>query len=77
MAILDAIAAVAVPVEPSYSWRPMLADPDDEMVLEAAVNGRAGAIVTFNKQDFLAGARRFGLEILVPGEALKRVEKLT
>jgi hypothetical protein len=31
--------------------RPMLPDPNDEMVLETAINGRADAIVTFNGRD--------------------------
>lgn len=79
VAVLDAIAAVAMPVEPSFLWRPALADPDDEMVLETAVNGRADAIVTFNRRDFLPGARRFGIEIVSPREAVsmwrKRHEK--
>ncbi|HEY2534913.1 MAG TPA: PIN domain-containing protein [Xanthobacteraceae bacterium] len=29
-----------------FARRPQLADPADELVLEAAVNGRASAIVT-------------------------------
>jgi predicted nucleic acid-binding protein len=33
-------------------WRPQLRDPGDELVLEAAVNGRANAVVTFNKKAF-------------------------
>ena len=39
--LLDAIAVVATPVTISYLWRPMLRDPDDELVLETAVNGQA------------------------------------
>jgi hypothetical protein len=44
---------VAEPVRLSFLWRPTLRDPDDDMVLEAAVNGRADAIVTFNHRDFV------------------------
>jgi len=44
-ALLDAVAAVAEPVQLAYLWRPALPDVDDDvdddMVLEAAVNGRA------------------------------------
>src|SRR5207302_1849489 len=40
-ALLDALCAVCIPVEISFLWRPVLRDPDDEMVLEIAVNGRA------------------------------------
>jgi putative PIN family toxin of toxin-antitoxin system len=37
---LDALAALIEPVEAHLLWRPQLPDPDDEMVLEAAINGR-------------------------------------
>ena len=40
------------PVETHFMWRPQLRDPADELVLEAAVNGRAEALVTFNRRDF-------------------------
>jgi hypothetical protein len=36
-----------------------LRNPDDDMVLEAAVNGRADAIVTFNHRDFAPAAEKF------------------
>lgn len=38
---LAALAAAAEPVEISFRWRPQLRDPADELILEAAVNGRA------------------------------------
>ncbi|WP_323755066.1 MULTISPECIES: hypothetical protein [Tistrella] len=44
------------------------------MVLEAAVNGGANAIVTFNLRDFGQEASRFGIEVLLPGAALRRLE---
>ena len=43
---LDAIIAMAEPVPSHFLWRPQLRDPNHEMVLEAAVNGRADALVT-------------------------------
>ena len=70
---LDGLAAVMLPVMPYFLWHPLLRDPDDEMVLDAAVNGRADAIVTFNVQDFLPEARQFQLEVLTPREALRRL----
>jgi predicted nucleic acid-binding protein len=51
----------------------MLRDPDDEMVLDAAVNGQADAIVTFNLRDFLPGARKFALTVLTPAQTLRRL----
>ena len=67
---LDAIAALVQPVETHFLWRPQLRDPGDEMVLEAAVNGLAQAVVTFNRRDFGTAATRFGVDLLLPRDAL-------
>jgi len=69
-AILDALGAAGVPVIPNFSWRPELTDPGDEMVLEAAVNGQADLIVTFNVAHLRHAARRFGIRAIRPPEAL-------
>ncbi len=52
--LLGMLAAVGTPHIPSFQWRPQLPDPDDEMILELAVNACADAIVTLNTQAFLA-----------------------
>jgi putative PIN family toxin of toxin-antitoxin system len=70
---LDGLAALIIPVRPHFLWRPQLRDPNDEMVLEAAVNGRADAIVTFNRRDFLPAARRFGIGVEEPSEIIRRL----
>ena len=49
---LDGVAALIEPVETHFLWRPRLRDPNDEMVLEAAANGRADVLVTFNRRDY-------------------------
>lgn len=67
---LDAIAALVEPVETHFLWRPQLRDPSDEMVLEAAVNGRAQGIVTFNLRDFGTAATQFGVGLFLPRDAL-------
>ena len=71
--LLDAVAVVIEPIRLAFLWRPQLRDPNDDMVIEAAVNGRASGIVTFNQRDFV-GADRFGLQILAPREALRLLE---
>ena len=72
--LLDAIAVVVTPVRISYLWRPMLPDPDDDLVLETAVNGHAEVVITFNRRHFEPGAAQFGIEILAPAEAVRRLE---
>ncbi len=67
-ALLDAIAVIGSPVIISYLWRPMLRDPNDELVLETAVNGEADLLLTFNQRDF-AGAGRFAFRVRRPGPA--------
>lgn len=72
---LTALAALTEPVEVRFTWRPQLADPGDEMVLDAAVNGQADALVTRNLADFALAAPRFGLMLLRPGELLERIRR--
>lgn len=71
---LDAVIAMAEPVETHFLWRPRLRDPADELVLEAAVNGVAQAIVTFNARDFADEPAHFGIEVLSPVQALRRIQ---
>ena len=73
--LIDAIINVIEPVEVHYQWRPQLSDAGDEMVLETAVNGRADAIVTFNRRHFGEIPSRFGIEVLSPAAALERIRK--
>jgi putative PIN family toxin of toxin-antitoxin system len=72
---LDAIIAMAEAVPTHFLWRPQLRDPGDEMVLEAAVNGSADALVTFNVRDYGRAPSRFGVEVLLPREALGRIKR--
>ncbi len=71
---LAALASALEPVTTHFVWRPQLADADDEMVLDAAVNGRADALVTFNVRDFAVAARKFDLAVMRPGEALEAMK---
>ena len=72
---VDAVIALCDPVENNFMWRPQLRDPGDELVLEAAVNGHAKAIVTFNRRDFETAAQSFGVEVWLPSEALRSIDR--
>lgn len=70
---VNTLIALAEPVPVHFLWRPQLHDAGDEMVLETAVNGRADALVTFNRRDYGAVPGRFGIELLLPREILRRI----
>jgi putative PIN family toxin of toxin-antitoxin system len=74
--VRDVLAALAVVVEPvpiHFLWRPVLADADDEHVLDLAMNGRADMLVTFNQDDFVEASRTFQIEVVTPAAALRRL----
>ena len=71
---LAELAALIEPVEVHFQWRPQSKDPNDEMVLEAAINGQADALVTYNVADFAGAAERFRIPVLRPAERLRKIK---
>ena len=72
---VDGLIGMAEPVRAFFRWRPQLRDPGDELVLEAAVNGQADAIVTFNESHLREARKNFGIGVIRPAEALRRIER--
>ncbi len=68
-----ALASAIEPVEIRFAWRPQLSDPGDEMVLDAAINGRADALIIHNLADCAQAAPKFGLVLISPGAFLKKI----
>src|SRR5256884_5708826 len=62
--VINSLVRVAEAVQIRFLWRPLLSDPNEDMVLETAFNGRADLLVTFNQKDFAAAAERLALKIL-------------
>jgi putative PIN family toxin of toxin-antitoxin system len=52
-----------------FLWRPLLRDPKDDMVLEAAVAASADYLVTHNVSDF-GGASSLGIHVVTPPQLL-------
>ena len=70
---VTAVIAMAEPVFIHFLWRPQLRDAGDEMVLEAAINGQADALITFNLRDFRPASANFGLATWLPREVVRRI----
>lgn len=67
---LDYICSVAQRQGIFFLWRPMLRDPNDDMVAEVAVAAGCDAIITHNVRDF-AGVERFKIAIQTPREFIE------
>ena len=68
-AFVDYLCLVAVRQRVFYLWRPLLKDPNDDMVVEVAVAAGCDAIITHNVRDFRAAERLVGA-ILKPSDFL-------
>jgi predicted nucleic acid-binding protein len=68
--LLNALAGVVIRVEIHFLWRPQLRDPNDDLVLELAVNGQgvgdSVTIITSNQKDFWPQASKFGIGVMTP-----------
>ncbi len=69
--LLDAYAASAEYVHIDFSLRSAVDDPNDDMVLEAGVNGGATMIVTLDRA--IQRASAFGIAIHSPKNAVHRL----
>ncbi|WP_293531872.1 putative toxin-antitoxin system toxin component, PIN family [Phenylobacterium sp.] len=70
---LGAFASASEAVEVHFRWRPTLPDPSDEMVLEAAANGRSPLLITHNPRDFRRVDVNFGVRVITPGAFVKEM----
>jgi predicted nucleic acid-binding protein len=73
--VLDAIISLAGLHRLYFLWRPVAADPNDDLVMDAAIASHSDFVVTFNKRDF-PESWRFGIHCLTPREFLILVEEL-
>ncbi|MCH8922822.1 MAG: putative toxin-antitoxin system toxin component, PIN family [Planctomycetes bacterium] len=63
--VIDYLCSVAELHKVFFLWRPVLADSDDDMLLELAVEARCDRVVTHNTRDF-TGIERFGPRAVTP-----------
>ena len=73
--VLDYLCVTAQLQPVHFLWRPQLPDAKDDMVLEAAVNGRCTCIVTWNVRDFVP-ARRFAIKVTDPARFLQQLPEV-
>lgn len=72
--VLDAICAAAEQRQLEPAWVPRLSDPDDEPLLQMAVEAKVPVIVTRNVRH-LKPAETFGIDVVTPAEFLAELRK--
>lgn len=70
LSLVEGIESIAEPIVVIEKLRPLSPDPNDDMILDVAINGQADAIVTQNTKHFAIAARRYGIKVLTPIELL-------
>jgi putative PIN family toxin of toxin-antitoxin system len=73
LTIVEDLRALAVVVSPSMVARVVLADPDDDHVLAAALTGAADLIATGDKRDLIPLGNYQGIPIVTAKAALERI----
>ena len=73
LSFLDGLCSVCLPVTVRVRWRPQSPDSSDDLVIDAAVNGLADTLATFNLRDLRAPAARFGVAAALPADILRRL----
>jgi len=71
--VIDYLCSAAELTRVFFLWRPALADPSDDFVLELAIAAGCDSIVTRNIRDF-QGAERHGVRVMTPRELLQELE---
>jgi putative PIN family toxin of toxin-antitoxin system len=73
--VIEAICAIANKRSIFYLWRPAASDPDDDFIIDLAVESEADFIITYNQKD-LQAAEKFGIRVLTPKEFLQHVGEI-
>lgn len=74
--VIDFMCTIGKHRKVHFLWRPSLKDPNDDFVLELAVESESKYIVTYNIRDFL-GAKKFKVKVITPQELLRIIGELS
>lgn len=74
--IIEALCAISNQCNIFYLWRPIARDPDDDFLIDLAMECQAEFIITYNQKD-LQAAEKFGIRVLTPKEFLQQVGEIS
>jgi putative PIN family toxin of toxin-antitoxin system len=74
--IIETFCAIANQCNIFYLWRPVARDPDDDFLIDLAVECQADFIISYNQKD-LQAAKTFGIKVVTPKEFLQQVGEIS
>jgi putative PIN family toxin of toxin-antitoxin system len=75
LTLIEALEELAEPIHVSVKPPPLSSDPNDDMILDVAINGRADVLVTQNIKHFRASGKKYGIHVFSPVELLAALRK--
>lgn len=73
--LVEGICAIANKRDIFFLWRPLANDPDDDFLLELAIESQADFLITYNQRD-LQPVERFGIRVVTPKVFLQEVGEI-
>lgn len=74
--LIEGICSIANKRRIFYLWRPTARDPNDDFIIDLAVESEADFIISYNQQD-LKPAEQFGIRVVSPKEFLQIVGEIS
>ena len=75
LSLIASLQGLADSVQVIDKPRSLSSDPNDDMILDVALNGQAAVIVTQNAKHFTPVARRYGVKVQSPTELLESLRE--
>ncbi|MDJ0846295.1 putative toxin-antitoxin system toxin component, PIN family [Crocosphaera sp.] len=73
--IVNGICTIANHRKIFYLWRPMANDPDDDFLIDLAIESQANFIISYNKKD-LKTIEKFDILVLTPKQFLQLIGEI-
>ena len=73
--LLNGLCAISNPHPIFYLWRPLVHDPDDDFLIDLAIEAQADFIISYNRRD-LKPAEKLGIMIVTPKEFLQKMGEI-
>lgn len=73
--VINGICAVASQRKIFYLWRPLASDPNDDFLIDLAIESQADFIISYNQKDFKL-IENFGINVLTPKQFLQLIGEI-